>query len=163
MYALLLTTILACGNKEEDSGHIHISNDGPDGDAYSTPSCGPADGEAIRFVIGLESQEECIGTVNDDFGVVIELWENQVMESDTPVSLTTGSGLFYTGENQQIIAIDGEITVTFQGAPPGKPKANNGIIAAPVAALFAVSAATTPSGSPFPNFSGSLDQRTASL
>ena len=29
MYTLLLTSILACGNKEEDSGLIHISNDGP--------------------------------------------------------------------------------------------------------------------------------------
>ena len=113
MYTLLLTTILACGNKAEDSGHIHISNDGPDGEAYSTPTCGPADGEAIRFVIGLESQEECIGTIDDDFGVVIELWENNSMESDTPVSLTTGSGLFYTGENEPMMAIDGEITVTF--------------------------------------------------
>tara|TARA_B100001093_G_scaffold482896_1_gene514938 strand:- start:4 stop:471 length:468 start_codon:yes stop_codon:yes gene_type:complete len=117
MYTLLLTTLLACGNKEkeEDSGHIHISNDGPDGDAFSTPSCGPADGEAIRFVIGLESQEECLGTVNDDFGVVIELWENQSMESDAPVSLTSGSGLLYTGENEYTTAIDGEITVTFDG------------------------------------------------
>ena len=37
------------------------------------------------------------------------------MESDTPVSLTTDSGLFYTGENEYIIAVDGEITVTFDG------------------------------------------------
>ena len=116
MYTLLLTTILACGNKEEeDSGNIHMSNDGPDGDAYSRPSCDPTDGEAIRFVIGLESHEECSGTMNTDFAVVIELWENQIMASDTSVSLTTGSGLFYTGENQYTTAIDGEITVTFDG------------------------------------------------
>ena len=37
------------------------------------------------------------------------------MESDTPVSLTTESGLFYTGENEYTIAVDGEITVTFDG------------------------------------------------
>ena len=35
-------------------------------------------------------------------------------------------------------------------APPGKPKARSGIMAAPVAALLAVSEATTPSISPLP-------------
>ena len=41
MYTLLLTSILACGNKEEkdDSGLIHISNDGPIGESFSEPTC----------------------------------------------------------------------------------------------------------------------------
>jgi hypothetical protein len=37
------------------------------------------------------------------------------MESDTPVSLTTDSGMFFTGENEYTVALDGEITVTFDG------------------------------------------------
>ena len=115
MYTLLLTSILACGNKEEDSGLIHISNDGPAGESFSEPTCGPADGEAIRFVVGIDSSEECPGTINTDFAVIITLSENTVMESDTPVSLTTDSGLLYTGENEYTISVDGEITVTFDG------------------------------------------------
>ena len=47
-------------------------------------------------------------------------------------------------------------------APPGKPSAKRGIIAAPVAALFAVSDEITPSSLPVPNFSFSFDHRTAS-
>ena len=99
MYTLLLTSILACGNKEEDSGLIHISNDGPTGDAFSTPTCGPQQMDsAIRFVVGLESVNECPGTMTTDFAVIITLSENTTIESDVPVSLTTESGLFYTGE-----------------------------------------------------------------
>ena len=37
MFTLLLTTLLACGNKEEDTGLIHISNDGPAGEAFPSP------------------------------------------------------------------------------------------------------------------------------
>ena len=44
-------------------------------------------------------------------------------------------------------------------APPGRPSAKSGIIAAPVAALFAVSEATTPSSSPLPKFARFFDQR----
>ena len=117
MHTLLLTSILACGNKEqeEDSGLIHISNDGPTGDAYSTPSCGPADGPAIYFAIGLESGDECQSALDEDFGVTISLWENSTIESDVPVSLTTGWAQFHYGEGEPRSAVDGEITVTFDG------------------------------------------------
>ena len=47
-------------------------------------------------------------------------------------------------------------------APPGSPSASKGIMAAPVAALFAVSEDITPSNLPLPNSSLFLDQRTAS-
>ena len=47
-------------------------------------------------------------------------------------------------------------------APPGSPSANKGIIAAPVAALFAVSEEITPSSFPFPNSDLFFDHRTAS-
>ena len=47
--------------------------------------------------------------------------------------------------------------------PPGSPSASSGTMAPPVAELFAVSAATMPSGSPVPKRSGCFDQRTASL
>lgn len=114
MISLLLTTLFACGNKEEDSGLIHISNAGPAGEAYSQPSCGPADGPAILFVIGLESGDECQSTMNEDFAVTINLWEDPTMESDVPVSLTTGWGQFHNGD-EPISAVDGELTVTFDG------------------------------------------------
>ena len=48
-------------------------------------------------------------------------------------------------------------------APPGRPSASSGIMAAPVAELLAVSEATTPANSPLPKRSGVFDQRTASL
>ena len=47
-------------------------------------------------------------------------------------------------------------------APPGRPSARSGIMAAPVAALLAVSEATTPPSSPLPNFPLGF-QRIASL
>ena len=47
-------------------------------------------------------------------------------------------------------------------APPGRPKANKGIIAAPVAALFDVSDEITPSKFPLPNDSLFFDHLTAS-
>ena len=115
MFTLLFTTLLACGNKEEDSGLIHISNDGPAGEAYATPVCGPADGPATKFVIGIESGEECQSTLNEDFGVTINLWENSTMESDVPVSLTTGWAQFHDGQGEPRTALDGEVTVTFDG------------------------------------------------
>lgn len=115
MLTLVLTTLLACGNKENDSGNIHISNDGPDGESYSQPSCGPADGPAIDFLIGLESADECQGTLNEDFAVTISLWDTSTMESDVPVSLTTGSGQFHHGDGEPRSAVNGEVTVTFEG------------------------------------------------
>ena len=54
-------------------------------------------------------------------------------------------------------------TIIAVSAPPGKPSASSGIMAAPVAALFAVSDEMTPSSLPLPNSSGVFDQRTASL
>ena len=48
-------------------------------------------------------------------------------------------------------------------APPGSPSARSGIMAAPVAALFAVSEDTTPSSAPLPKRERSRAQRTASL
>jgi len=47
-------------------------------------------------------------------------------------------------------------------ALPGMPSVSSGTIAPPVAALLAVSGPEIPSGTPVPNFSGCLDQRTAS-
>ncbi len=47
-------------------------------------------------------------------------------------------------------------------APPGRPNASKGIIAAPVAALFAVSEEITPSSFPVPNSDLFFDHLTAS-
>ena len=46
---------------------------------------------------------------------------------------------------------------------PGMPKLSSGISAVLATTLFAVSGAATPSSEPLPNFSGSFDQRRASL
>ena len=54
-------------------------------------------------------------------------------------------------------------TIMAVSAPPGSPRASSGIMAAPVAALLAVSEEITPSILPLPNSDRSLDQRTASL
>ena len=46
---------------------------------------------------------------------------------------------------------------------PGMPKLRSGISAVLATVLLAVSGAATPSSDPLPNFSGSFDQRLASL
>ena len=73
--------------------------------------CGPADGPATKFVIGIESGRGMPSTLKKILSRHQSLGKTPPWNSDVPVSLTQGGHNFHDGQGEPRTAVDGEVTV----------------------------------------------------
>ena len=115
MTSFIFSVFLACGDTTNDTAEtpIEISNAGPEGSSHMENSCGPTDGGALTLTVGIIESDECLGAVDPDFSVVLQIW-NSTIESGVTLPILSDQAFFYHAQTVQS-AIDGEVDFNFEG------------------------------------------------